>query len=107
MTGTAIALQDRETRNKILITVVRRSIAEQAREMRRTAALTQKELSVALGLHKATISRIENPSGPFPAIRTLTKIANYFDAGLIIKFVAWSRFLVEYNILTGALRVVQ
>lgn len=100
-------LKDKAFRDAFLERSVRESIAAQVKALRHQHGLSMEAFAERAGIHYSTVVRLENPhtTSPNVIVGTLLKIASAFDVALMIKFVAWSRFLQETFIIlpTGTL----
>jgi len=59
----------------------------QLRAIRERRGWTQEKLAEKIGTTQNTISRLENPKTSKPTIKTLLRLANAFDVGLLVRFV--------------------
>ncbi|HWT01133.1 MAG TPA: helix-turn-helix transcriptional regulator [Pyrinomonadaceae bacterium] len=87
---------DKEFRDAFMSQTVRESIAAQVKELRTQHGLSRHEFADRAQIAYSTAFRLENPkTNDGVTIKTLLKIAFAFDVALIIKFVSFSRWLVE------------
>lgn len=71
-------------------------LAFQIKELRIERGLTQAKLASLLGLKgQSAVARMEDPSYGKMSIQTLLKIANVLDITLLVKFLPYSKFLIE------------
>lgn len=71
-------------------------VAHQIRALREQRGWTQTDLAKKLGLRtQSAIVRMEDPSYGKLSIATLLKLSSAFDVALSVKFVSFSKFLVE------------
>jgi transcriptional regulator with XRE-family HTH domain len=73
----------------------------QIRAMRKRKGWTQKDLAAESGMKQARISLLENPNYEGAVnVKTLLKIAQAFDVGLIVRFAPFSEVAQWSNTLT-------
>jgi transcriptional regulator with XRE-family HTH domain len=89
-------LKDKKYRDEFVSSRISQTLALQARVLRQEAGLSQDELAEELHTSQNAISRLENPGYGKHSTSTLKKYASYFDVGLIIRFVPYSR-LVDWT----------
>lgn len=88
-------LFDKEYRDEFVSANVETGLAFQLRSLREREKLTQAELAGAMGTRQSVIARLEDPSYGKFTIKTLEKIANFFDVALLVRFVPF-RELFRY-----------
>jgi len=91
-------LRDPEYRRAFSSAQARRTISAQIKKLRSSAGRdwTQKELGERAGMKQNAIARLENPSYGEYSVRTLQRIADAFDVGLVVKFAPFSE-VIEQN----------
>jgi transcriptional regulator with XRE-family HTH domain len=72
---------------------VDKGIAYQIRAMRDRQDLSQGSLADMVGMNQNAISRLESPWYGKATIRTLKRLAEAFDVGLVIRFVPFSQLV--------------
>lgn len=93
-------LKQKAFRDAFINRAVRESVAAQVRALRQQHGLSRLAFAQRVGIHGMTVFRLERPSlNGFTRTDTLLRIASAFDVALMIKFVAWSRFMVETFVL--------
>jgi transcriptional regulator with XRE-family HTH domain len=80
-------------RHEWMADVTCRHIAEQIKGLRLRDGLTQEQLADALGTKQPVISLWESGTYQGYSVEGLTKIANFFDVALIIRFVGWDELI--------------
>lgn len=90
-------LTDINYRTAYIESNIAHGIAHQIRINRELRGWSQDELAKKCGsaTKQATISRLEDPAYGNYSLRTLLKLASAFDVALIVKFVPYSKFLIE------------
>lgn len=86
-TPLAKELSDSEIREHTVESQIKIGIPFQLRAMRVQRGWTQEALADKLGTTQNTVSRLENPKTGKPTIKTLLRIAQAFDVGLLVRFV--------------------
>src|SRR5262245_54552070 len=85
------SLRDRAYRALFVETQIEALIPFQIRAMRASRRWTQKELAEKAGMKQGRISVLENPNYEGAVnIKTLLKLAQAFDVGLIVRFAPFS-----------------
>lgn len=90
-------LDNPEFRKQFIDAHVDEGIAFQIRSLRNKRKKTQPEFSLEMGVKQSLLSTWENPNYGKYTIRTLKKIAQAFDVGLLVRFVPFST-LIEWTI---------
>ncbi len=90
-------IESKEYRDAYSWTYLKKSIPFQIRTMRTERDWSQVKAGEILGKPQNVISRLESPAYSKLTLQTLVELAKGFDAGLIIKFVPYSRLLREYE----------
>ena len=87
---------------------VQHGLAHQIRMLREHRGWTQAELAQKIGArNQSTVARLEDPSYGKYSVSSLVRLANAFDVGALVKFVSFSKLLVETADLSpNALRVL-
>lgn len=90
-------LSKKEYRAAYVKSTIAHGLAHQIRVNREMRAWTQAELAEKCGstTKQATISRLEDPAYGKHTLNTLVKLASAFDVALVVKFVPYSKFLIE------------
>ena len=90
-------LENKEYRNSYVSSSLKNGLAHQIRVNREARNLSQTELASRCGskTRQETISRLEDPAYGNYSINTLLKIASAMDVALLVKFVPYSKFLIE------------
>lgn len=90
-------LQNKEYRSAYVSANLKNGLAHQIRTNREIRGLSQTVLAERCGekVKQETISRLEDPAYGNYSINTLTKIAAALDVALLVKFVSFSKFLIE------------
>jgi transcriptional regulator with XRE-family HTH domain len=71
-------------------------LSAQIQALREHRDWTQEQLGTAAeGMKQTQVSRLENPDYSGGTIKSLKRLANAFDLGLIVRFVKFSEFLDE------------
>lgn len=71
-------------------------LAHQIRTLRAQRGWTQSELAEKLGLKtQSAVARMEDPSYGRLSVATLLKLSSIFDVALSVRFVSFSKFLLE------------
>lgn len=89
----SVVPKDHAERHRWMSALLRASIAYQVRTMRLGRGWTQEGLAERSGLSFATISRIEDPTGPTMSLLSLQSIAVAFDCALICQYTSWDDFV--------------
>ncbi len=89
-------LQDKEYRDAYTSAAVDIGIAFQIKALREQRQWTQMEFGKIAKMAQARIHELEDPDRP-PSLRTLKRLANAFDVGLIVRFVPISE-IVKYDL---------
>jgi transcriptional regulator with XRE-family HTH domain len=79
---------------------VKTSVPLQMRHLREQRELTQAQLAELAKTTQTVISRLEDPNYGNLTLNSLLKIASAFDIGLLVKFVPFSRLLLEFQDLS-------
>ena len=91
-------LSDPDARSRFKTNQIRELIASQIRLLREQHSWTQTELGDrAGGVPQPRISRLEDPDNAGITLRTLVKLSDAFDVGLIVRFAPFSE-LVDWTI---------
>lgn len=85
-----------EARSRFKENRIRELIASQIRMLREKNNLTQTELGERAGIKQSRISLLEDPDYSGIALRTLFKLSDAFDVGLVVQFAPFSD-LVQYS----------
>jgi transcriptional regulator with XRE-family HTH domain len=88
-------LQSKKYRDAYVAAEVTTGIAYQLRALREQRHWTQEELGRRLGKGQNAVSRLEDPDYGRLSVKTLTELANAFDAALLVKFVPFTKFFTE------------
>jgi transcriptional regulator with XRE-family HTH domain len=86
---------------------VKTSVPLQIRHLREEHTLTQTQLAEKAQTTQTVISRLEDPNYGNLTLNSLLKIAAAFDIGLLVKFVPFSRLLLEFQDLSPKTLSVQ
>jgi transcriptional regulator with XRE-family HTH domain len=81
----------KEARARFVSSYIDKGIAYQIRAIRDHQELSQIELGQMVGMNQNAISRLESPWYGKATIRTLKRLAEAFDVGLVIRFVPFSK----------------
>src|SRR5262245_26426971 len=88
------SLGDRAYRALFVETQVETLIPFQIRAMRERLGWTQKQLAKEAGMSQGRISLLESPNYEGAVnVKTLVKIANAFDVGLVVRFAPFSEMV--------------
>jgi transcriptional regulator with XRE-family HTH domain len=68
-------------------------IASQLQSLRKSRGLNQEKLAEELGMAQARISLMERPDYQAYSVRTLKRIAAYFDVALLVEFVSFTKLV--------------
>lgn len=79
---------------------VKTSVPLQIRHLREQRELTQTQLAEQAKTTQTVISRLEDPNYGNLTLNSLLKIASALDIGLLVKFVPFSRLLLEFQDLS-------
>lgn len=93
-------LKQKAYRDSYVASHINAGIPFQIRAIRKSRDLTQKALAKLSGMTQNRISKLENPDGAEPNIRTLRSIASAFDCALVVRFVPYSE-LVDWTTSLG------
>ena len=85
-----------EARSRFKENHIRELIASQIRMLRERNDLTQTELGERAGIRQSRISLLEDPDYSGIALRTLMKLSDAFDVGLVVRFAPFSD-LVQFT----------
>lgn len=90
-------MQNKEYRDSYVSANLKNGLAHQIRTNRELRNLSQTELAAKCGVKtkQEAISRLEDPAYGNYSINTLLKIAAALDVALLVKFVPFSKFLIE------------
>ena len=92
-------LRDKTFRDLLCNRKLRWSIAKQIIDLRHARGWSQATLAAKIGTHQTAISALECPSGRYPTLKTLIKIARVFDVGLVCRLVTTREFLAHIQLL--------
>lgn len=95
-------LRSKKYRTAYIAEHIRTVVPFQIKALREQRNWTQGDLGRAAGKPQNVISRIEDPDYGKHTVQTLLDVAAGLDVALLIKFVPFSRFLVEYEDVTEA-----
>jgi len=95
-------LKDKEYRDEYVSSSVDVGVAFQIRALRDQREWKQTELANRAKMHQVRISELENPSHS-PTLKTLKRLANAFEVGLIVRFVPISE-IVKHELNLGEAR---
>jgi len=82
-----------EARSRFKENRIRELIASQIRMLREKNNLTQAELGERAGIKQSRISLLEDPDYSGIALRTLLKLSDAFDVGLVVQFAPFNDLL--------------
>lgn len=88
-------LKVKEYRQEFVRANIDHGLAHQIRINRERRKYSQKEFGKLCGMKQESISRFEDPSYGGYSINSLVKLANVFDTALIVKFVPFSKLLLD------------
>lgn len=90
-------LNNKDYRTAYVESNIAHGLAHQVRVNRELRGWSQDELADKCGstTKQATISRLEDPAYGKYSLSTLLKLASAFDVALVVKFVPYSKFLIE------------
>lgn len=88
-------LKNKEYRHAYLKEHIRVGIASQIRLIRNKSDINQSQLADIIGTKQSVISRLEDPDLGSVNLKTLLKVAEAFDVGLLVKFVSFGKFINE------------
>lgn len=88
-------LKNKKYRHAYLKEHIRVGIASQIRLIRNKSDINQSQLAEIIGTKQSVISRLEDPDSGSVNLKTLFKIAEAFDVGLLVKFVSFGKFINE------------
>lgn len=93
----AAKLKNKGYRTAYVEANIKHGLAHQIRINREARGWSQKKLASKCGggMQQTTVSRLEDPSYGKYTLRTLLKLAEAFDVGLLVKFVPYSKLLLE------------
>jgi transcriptional regulator with XRE-family HTH domain len=74
---------------------VRVSLSLQLKSLRRDRGLTQAELAEQVGMRQERISQIEDPNYGRHSITTLSRLAEFYDVVLDVKFVSFDKLIAD------------
>ena len=89
------AMKDKEYRDYFVEEHIRTGVPFQIRALREKAGWKQKELGNRANMKQERISVLEDPDYSKFTISTLLKLASAFDVGLTVRFVPFSKVLME------------
>ncbi|MFK3741400.1 helix-turn-helix domain-containing protein [Massilia sp. TN1-12] len=94
-------LKNEEYRAAYVSAHVDQGLAYQIRVLRESRGWDQQHLAKKLGLKsQSAIARIEDPSYGKLSLSTVKKLAKAFDVAVLTKFVPFSRFLLETELIS-------
>lgn len=93
-------LENKAYREAYVIEHVKTSVPLQIHHLREQRDLTQAQMAEQAKTTQTVISRLEDPNYGNLTVNSLLKIASALDIGLLIKFVPFSRLLVEFQDLS-------
>lgn len=88
-------LSSKEVRSAFVDAELNNAIALQIKTLRKSRGLTQADLAKLLGTSQNSVSRLEDPSYGRVSIKTLKSLADVFDVGIYLRFMAFSDLLVN------------
>lgn len=89
-------ISEEDFRREFVSDYVQEMLSAQIQALREHRNWTQEELGTAAeGMKQAQVSRLENPDYSGGTIKSLKRLANAFDLGLVVRFVRFSEFLDE------------
>ena len=99
-------LNDKRMRDAYLSAQTRTRLVNQIRTLRDQRGWSQGEFAARLGKPQSNVSRLENREYGNFNLKTLFELANAFDVGLVVEFVAYDEFLRRtHHLSSTALRV--
>ena len=87
------ALNNPQAREAYVEAELINGLAHQIRIIRQQRGLTQKQLAEKMGTTQTTVSRLEDPSYGRYSMRSLLALSKVFDIALLIRFMAFSKFM--------------
>ena len=95
-------LNDKRMRDAYLAGQTRTRLVNQIRALREQRGWSQGEFAARLGKPQSNVSRWENREYGNFNLKTLYELANVFDIGLLVEFVAYDEFLRRTHDLSSA-----
>lgn len=99
-------LRDRAYRHSFFAELLNGSIAAQIKANRERRKWTQADLAKKADTHQSRISAMENVNYESWSVKSLRRLAEAFDAALVVRFVSFSKALKVYDSFSSEALVV-
>ena len=85
--------KDKDYRHRYVANQIQELLAAQIRLLRSREELSQKQLGERAGIQQPQISRLEDFDKPGVTLKTLERLAEAFDVGLVVRFAAFGEIV--------------